>query len=98
MCLAVLLLFVITVNVDRAAALGAVTLQGWFSIGGANDARAILGAVLGAVSTALALIFSVALLVLSMAASQFGPRILHRFKKHQKKRLWSNCEPILNFN
>ena len=34
---------------------------------------------LAAVSTVLALIFSVALLVLSMAVSQFGPRILYRF-------------------
>jgi len=81
MCLAVLLLFVITVNVDRAAARGAVTLPGWFSVGGADDARAILGAMLGAVSTVLALIFSIALLVLSMAVSQFGPRILHRFMR-----------------
>src|SRR5215471_17658086 len=79
MSLATLLFFLLTVEVDRAAARGAVTLPGWFSVGGADDARAILGAMLGAVSTVLALIFSVALLVLSMAVSNFGPRILYRF-------------------
>jgi uncharacterized membrane protein len=34
---------------------------------------------LGCVSTVLALIFSVALLVLSMVANLFGPRLLYRF-------------------
>src|SRR5213593_2876377 len=79
MCLATVLLFLITVQVDWAAAQGQVTLPRWLSVGGPDDARAILGAMLGAVSTVLALIFSVALLVLSMAVSQFGPRILYRF-------------------
>jgi len=41
--------------------------------------RAILSAMLGCVSTVLALIFSVALLVLSMVANLFGPRLLYRF-------------------
>src|SRR5215813_11372523 len=81
MCLATLLLFAVTIEVDRAAARGAIPLPGWFSVGGVDDARAILGAMLGAVSTVLALIFSVALLVLSMAVSQFGPRILYRFMR-----------------
>jgi len=79
LCIATLLLFVATGQVDRAAARGALTLPPWISVGGIEDARAILGAMLGAVSTVLALIFSVALLVLSMAVSQFGPRILSRF-------------------
>jgi uncharacterized membrane protein len=79
MCLATLLLFLMTVQVDWAAAQGQLTLPRWLSVGGPDDARAILGAMLGAVSTVLALIFSVALLVLSMAVSQFGPRILYRF-------------------
>ena len=79
MFFATLLFFLITVEVDWAAAQGQLTLPRWLSVGGPDDARAILGAMLGAVSTVLALIFSVALLVLSMAVSQFGPRILYRF-------------------
>src|SRR5271157_3200711 len=49
------------------------------SIGGIDDARAILSAMLSCISTVLALIFSVALLVLSMVATLFGPRLLYRF-------------------
>jgi uncharacterized membrane protein len=48
-------------------------------MGGIDDARAILSAMMGCVSTVLALIFSVALLVLSMVANLFGPRLLYRF-------------------
>src|SRR5215472_8758028 len=79
MCLATVLLFLTTVTIDRSVARGTLALPSWLSMGGPDDARAILGALLGAVSTVLALIFSVALLVLSMAVSQFGPRILYRF-------------------
>jgi uncharacterized membrane protein len=79
--LVTLLLLVVTVGIDGAAARGTLLLPSWLSIGGVDDARAILSAMLGAVSTVLALIFSVALLVLSMAVSQFGPRILYRFDR-----------------
>src|SRR6202023_4005509 len=44
-----------------------------------HDARAVLVAVIGGVATVLALIFSVALLVLSMVSTLFGPRLLYRF-------------------
>jgi uncharacterized membrane protein len=47
--------------------------------GSIDDARAILSAMMGAVATVLALIFSVALLVLSMVSTLFGPRLLYRF-------------------
>ena len=79
MCLGAVGFFLVTVLIDREASRGALYLPGWLSVGGPDDARAILGAMLGAVSTVLALIFSVALLVLSMAVTNFGPRILYRF-------------------
>jgi uncharacterized membrane protein len=61
------------------AAYHVIHIPDWFSMGGIDDARAILSAMLGCVSTVLALIFSVALLVLSMVANLFGPRLLYRF-------------------
>ena len=79
LCLAVFALSVATLLIDKAAADGRILLPAWISIGGIDDARAILGAMLGAVSTVLALIFSVALLVLSMAVNMLGPRLLYRF-------------------
>jgi len=48
-------------------------------MGRIDDARAILSVMMGAVATVLALIFSVALLVLSMVTALFGPRLLYRF-------------------
>jgi uncharacterized membrane protein len=79
MSLAAVLLFAITMVPDMLAAYHIIHIPDWFSMGGIDDARAILSAMLGCVSTVLALIFSVALLVLSMVANLFGPRLLYRF-------------------
>jgi uncharacterized membrane protein len=48
-------------------------------MGSIDDARAILSSMMGAVATVLALIFSVALLLLSMVSTLFSPRLLYRF-------------------
>jgi uncharacterized membrane protein len=77
--LAALALFGLTMIPDVLDARGTIHIPGWFTMGGIDDARAILSALLGSVSTVLALIFSVALLVLSMVATLFGPRLLYRF-------------------
>src|SRR3984893_14791444 len=79
MSLAAVALFAITITPDTLAAYHFIHLPNWFTMGGIDDARAILGAMLGCVSTVLALIFSVTLLVLSMVANLFGPRLLYRF-------------------
>src|ERR1700723_2451273 len=79
MSLAAVLLFAITMIPDLLAAYHVIHIPDWFTMGGIDDARAILSAMLGCVSTVLALIFSVALLVLSMVATLFGPRLLYRF-------------------
>jgi uncharacterized membrane protein len=79
MSLAAIALFGITIIPDMLAAYHVIHLPDWFTMGGIDDARAILSAMLGCVSTVLALIFSVALLVLSMVANLFGPRLLYRF-------------------
>jgi uncharacterized membrane protein len=79
MSLAAVALFAITITPDMLAAYHVIRIPDWFTMGGIDDARAILSAMLGCVSTVLALIFSVALLVLSMVANLFGPRLLYRF-------------------
>lgn len=76
---AVLVCLAATLAIDALAAAGRIRLYGWLSVGDVDDARAILQALLGAVSTVLALIFSVTLLVFSMAVSQFGPRLMPYF-------------------
>ena len=77
--LAGLAFFGLTMIPDVFDALGIIHLPDWFTMGGIDDARAILSSMLSCVSTVLALIFSVSLLVLSMVATLFGPRLLYRF-------------------
>src|ERR1700726_132170 len=69
----------ITLVPDRPAKYGLVQIPLWLAWGSIDDARAILSAMMGAVATVLALIFSVSLLVLSMISTLFGPRLLYRF-------------------
>ena len=77
--LAAVALFGITLIPDILDKNGIIHIPSWLTMGSIDDARAILSAMMGAVATVLALIFSVALLVLSMVATLFGPRLLYRF-------------------
>jgi uncharacterized membrane protein len=72
-------LFGLTLVPDILDKYGIIHIPSWLTMGSIDDARAILSATMGAVATVLALIFSVALLVLSMVATLFGPRLLYRF-------------------
>ena len=77
--LGAVVLFGLTLLLDILDHYGTIRIPSWLTMGSIDDARAILGAMMGAVATVLALIFSVALLVLSMVATLFGPRLLYRF-------------------
>jgi uncharacterized membrane protein len=77
--LAAVALFGITLIPDVLDKYGIIHIPSWLTMGSIDDARAILSAMMGAVATVLALIFSVALLVLSMVSTLFGPRLLYRF-------------------
>jgi uncharacterized membrane protein len=72
-------LFGITLVPDILDKYDVIHIPSWLTMGSIDDARAILSATIGAVATVLALIFSVSLLVLSMIATLFGPRLLYRF-------------------
>ncbi len=77
--LAAVALFGLTLIPDILDKYGYIHIPSWLTMGSIDDARSILSATMGAVATVLALIFSVALLVLSMVATLFGPRLLYRF-------------------
>jgi uncharacterized membrane protein len=77
--LAAVALFGITLIPDLLEKYGIIHIPSWLTMGSIDDARAILSSMMGAVATVLALIFSVALLVLSMVSTLFGPRLLYRF-------------------
>jgi uncharacterized membrane protein len=79
MSLGAIALFGITLIPDTLDKIGVIHIPPWLTMGSIDDARAILSAMMGSVATVLALIFSVALLVISMVATLFGPRLLYRF-------------------
>jgi len=76
---AAVLLFVVTITIDRAAADGTVHLPFWMDNGSADAARQILIGIAAAVITVIGLVFSITILALTLASTQFGPRILRTF-------------------
>jgi uncharacterized membrane protein len=79
--LAALALFVFSQSLDRAAYQHRITLPHWIDQGGASDARDLLSATVGAIITTLGLVLSITVLTLSIAATQFGQRLLRRFMR-----------------
>ena len=87
-CAAGLALFTATIAIDVGAFYGRVALPNWLSVGGPDDARVIMSALLSSVSTVLALMFSVIMLVLAIAATWFGPRLMSRFLRQSRIASW----------
>src|SRR5450432_143850 len=72
-------LFVVTYQVDRAAYRHDLTFPSWVNSGSADAARQILTATAAAVITVVGLVFSITIVALTLASTQFGPRILRNF-------------------
>jgi uncharacterized membrane protein len=72
-------LFVVTYQLDRAAYRGSLTLPAWVNNGSADAARQILTALAAATITVVGLVFSIVIVALTLASTQFGPRMLRSF-------------------
>jgi uncharacterized membrane protein len=72
---AAVLLFVVTLSVDRSG----VRMPGWVISGSPDAAREILSSLAGALITVVGVVFSVMMVALTLASSQFGPRMLRTF-------------------
>ncbi len=99
--------FVPAIGVVAAIALGVAlprideallsNLSGWFLFGGhAEAARELLSTITGAMMTATALVFSVTLLVLQLAANRLSPRIIRTFL-HDPSTRWTMAAFIGTF-
>ena len=77
--LAAIVLFIITLSLDRAAYRGVFTLPSWVISGTADASRQILTAIAAAVITVVGVVFSIILVTLTLASTQFGPRMLRNF-------------------
>ena len=71
--------FVVTLQIDRAAAAGRLALPTWVSSGTPDAVRQILIAIAAAAITVAGVVFSITILVLQLASQQFGPRMLRNF-------------------
>jgi uncharacterized membrane protein len=72
-------LFAITYAIDRAAYDGSVHLPAFVISGSPDAARQILTAIAAAVITVVTLVFSITIVTLTLASTQFGPRMLRNF-------------------
>src|ERR1700685_1325477 len=74
-----IVLFAGTLAADQAAYRGDFTLPGWVNSGSADAAREILTTIAAAVITVVGVVFSIILVTLTLASTQFGPRMLRNF-------------------
>ncbi len=72
-------LFAGTYALDRAAYNGSLHFPSWVISGTADAARQILTAIAAAVITVVTLVFSITIVTLTLASTQFGPRMLRNF-------------------
>ena len=72
-------LFGCTLLLDRAAYRGTFAVPSWMISGSADAARQILTAIAAAVITVVGAVFSIILVTLTLASTQFGPRMLRNF-------------------
>jgi len=76
----VIVLFLATYAIDRAAERGQIGVPSWVEAAASPDAgRQILIAIAAAVITVIGVVFSVTILALTLASQQFGPRMLRNF-------------------
>ncbi len=72
-------LFAGTYALDRAAYDGSLHFPSWVISGSADAARQILTTIAAAVITVVTLVFSITIVTLTLASTQFGPRMLRNF-------------------
>src|ERR1700722_14166685 len=77
--LAAIALFAGTLSLDHAAYRGEFGLPSWVISGSADAARQTLTAIAAAVITVVGVVFSIILVTLTLASTQFGPRMLRNF-------------------
>lgn len=79
MSLGAILLSIACVQVDHELTLKGVEKMSWLWAGGADGARAILSTIASSMITVAGVVFSITIVALTLASSQFGPRLLRNF-------------------
>jgi uncharacterized membrane protein len=71
----------LTLTLDRRLGSAGVRALSWTYAGGPEGARAVLSTIAGSMITVAGLTFSVTMVALSLASSQFGPRLLMNYMR-----------------
>lgn len=72
-------LFVSTGAIDHKVYRDRIDLPSWVITGSADAAREILASIANAVITVVGIVFSITIVTLTLASTQFGPRMLRNF-------------------
>ena len=73
-------LSLVTISLDKVAgARGRIAALGWTFTRGPEGSRAVLSTVAGSMMTITSITFSITIVALQLASSQFGPRLLRNF-------------------
>ena len=72
-------LSLVTIGIDQRHSLDIIGKLGWAYALGPNGSRAILSAIAGSMMSVATTAFSITIVALQLASSQFGPRLLRNF-------------------
>ncbi len=81
MVVAAVVLSTASVALDRAAAQAWTHARWWLYRGGPAEASTLLSTIAGSMATVVGVTFSITIVTLSLASSQFGPRLLRSFMR-----------------
>lgn len=74
-----IVLAIATITIDKSYLYNAGTRPWLIYSGGPDGARAVLSTIAGSMMTVAGVVFSITIVVLSLASSQFGPRLIRNF-------------------
>jgi uncharacterized membrane protein len=81
MCAAAVAIHWSLIGLDRHLADEVVEKFGWAYTGGAEGARAVLSVIASSMIAVAGVVFSITIVVLQLASSQFGPRLIREFMR-----------------
>ncbi|QDV35269.1 DUF2254 domain-containing protein [Tautonia plasticadhaerens] len=67
------------IEVDIFLTRGTREVSAWYARGGPDEARTILGMIAGSMITIVGIVYSIAMVNLTLASDQFGPRLIRTF-------------------
>ena len=76
---AVIFISFITTALDKVFSYREGAQQWWVYSGGPDGARTVLSVIAGSMITVAGVVFSITIVVLILASSQFGPRLIRNF-------------------